>query len=702
MTDTHGVAPTGAEKPKGRSVFSRIFSRKIGLGLVIFSILATGLGFAILMGFTPIAPDQTVTLTIALVIAGLIVALTIAVLFEVFRLLRARQKKRVAARLHIRIVSLFAVIAAIPAVIIAIIASITLDIGLDRWFSDRTQRIVQSSITVAQSYLNEHARFLVADLDAVARDYDRLRFRLLNSEAQTIAFLTTQARVRNIPHLKIIDRQGTEIASANVGSPREWPKAPDAVIENAASKFERVPILISPGRTENLVGVLMRLNALDDQYLYAIRAVDPEVVRYLRDAEENAAEYSSLREGRAGSQIAFALLYLGVALVLVVSSVWLAISFADGLVNPIRQLMTAANAVSKGDLNIQVPVRKREGDIGTLSETFNVMTAQLSEQRQELLKTNTKLDERRRFIETVLSGVSASVVGLSAEGRVDVINSSGLALFGIEESAIIGKPLEAVVPELEALLDESRDGSRDEYNAQISLIRQGQERTVNARMTRTASGRDSEGFVLTLDDITDLVTAQRTSAWADVARRIAHEIKNPLTPIQLSAERLRRRFGRDLEDKDQEVFDKCTSTIVRQVGDIGRMVDEFSSFARMPKPTFVKADLRDCLKEAVYLREVAQPEIEFTTDLPDKPLHAYFDERLFSQAIGNLIKNAGEAVEAVAAQEGYKGRISVTGRANGEDLVIEITDNGKGWPKENRNKLLEPYMTTRKKGTGLG
>lgn len=677
--------------------------RIFGLVLVVVALVTTIIAFAILMGLTSIQPTGEVTRNIAFLIAGLIICLVATVGFEIFRLWRARLKGRAAARLHIRIVSLFAVIAAVPALIVAIVASFTLDQGLDRWFSDRTQSIVDSSVIVARSYLNEHARFLLADVDAIARDYERISDILDQSPQQQKLFLTSQARIRKIPHLQIIDAKGEVIDRADIASPREWPKVPAIALEDAKKSLDRVPIFINPGRTENLVGAVIRIDVFDNHFLYAIRSVDPKVVEHLRNAELKSEEYSSLEASRTGTQVAFALLYLGVSLVLLVSSVWLAINFADGLVNPIRKLMLAAEAVSKGDLSVQVPVRKKEGDIGALSATFNTMTMQLNDQRKDILEVNEQLEHRRRFIETVLAGVTAGVVGISADGRIEIINRFGLSLIGAQADEVVGLFVWDAIPEVQKLMKNAMENDRGAHRSQISLVRRGMESTINARITTEFSENTRDGFVLTLDDITDLVTAQRTSAWADVARRIAHEIKNPLTPIQLSAERLRKRFGKNLNETDQEVFDKCTSTIVRQVGDIGRMVDEFSSFARMPKPSFEKGDLRECLKEAVYVREVAQPEILFSMDLPDEPMIGYFDERLLSQAITNLVKNAGEAIIPTESDPaGHVGKINIKGSCDNHLMIIEIIDNGKGWPKENRHKLLEPYMTTRKKGTGLG
>jgi len=312
------------------------------------------------------------------------------------------------------------------------------------------------------------------------------------------------------------------------------------------------------------------------------------------------------------------------------------------------------------------------------------------------------MDERRRFTEAVLSGVSAGVIGLDENCRVTLVNRSASAALGMGEEALIGRPLARAIPQLGDILDEARQRSRGPAHGQVQLTRNGEVRTFNVQVTQERSGGRIDGLVVTLDDITDLINAQRRSAWADVARRIAHEIKNPLTPIQLSAERLKRRFGPRVEAEDRKVFDQCTETIVRQVGDIRRMVDEFSGFARMPKPIMENRDLNEVVREAVFLQEVGNPNIRFQLDLPDEPVLARVDHRLVTQALTNIVKNAVEAIEAAGLDEGEPGLIRVTVADEPGQAVIDVEDNGKGLPKDNREKLLEPYMTTREKGTGLG
>ena len=336
-----------------------------------------------------------------------------------------------------------------------------------------------------------------------------------------------------------------------------------------------------------------------------------------------------------------------------------------------------------------------------MSQTFNSMVVDLDAQRSEILATQAQSDERRRFTEAVLSGVSAGVIGLTPKGRVSIANTFAEQILGLKEDELLDRDIAEVSPDLAAVVIAARSANRDDHREQITVQDDTSERTLNVQVTAEYQHDGSRAYVVTFDDITDLVSAQRTSAWADVARRIAHEIKNPLTPIQLSAERLKRRFGRKIDEADRAVFDQCTDTIVRQVGDIGRMVDEFSSFARMPKPTMTVGDLAEAAKEALFLRKVGHPETRFEHDLKTGELIARFDPRLLTQALGNLIKNAAEAIEG-AEIPADEGRVRLEGRVEGGEVVLDVIDNGKGWPEEDRQKLLEPYMTTREKGTGLG
>jgi two-component system, NtrC family, nitrogen regulation sensor histidine kinase NtrY len=451
----------------------------------------------------------------------------------------------------------------------------------------------------------------------------------------------------------------------------------------------------------NYVAAVIRLRAFNDTFLYVARLLDPRVVAQLRQTQASVAEYAQIESRRLGIQVAFALMFAVIALTILMASVLIGLNFANWLVAPLRRLMSAANIVSTGDLHVQLPVHPSEGDLAQLGETFNKMTQELRTQRDELVNASDLIDSRRRFIEAVLSSASAGIIGVDASGSVGILNRSAEKLIGHAESETLGHPLSDVLPELDEMMKTAREGTQRLVQGQITITRDGRERNLSVRVSAEQTSQSRDSYIITLDDITELVSAQRTSAWADVARRIAHEIKNPLTPIQLSAERIRRKFGRVITD-DRAVFEQCTDTIVRQVDDIRRMVDEFSRFARMPKPVIEGEDVADTVRQAVFLMRVGHPDIHIEAEIKDEPMRAQFDRRLISQALTNIIKNATEAIEAVPVEELGKGRIDVIAARDNDDVVIDVIDNGIGLPKVSRARLLEPYVTTREKGTGLG
>jgi two-component system nitrogen regulation sensor histidine kinase NtrY len=678
----------------------RFTVRTAGYITVILALTCACFSFFLLMGLTPIQPTEQVVFW-ALAVNGLLTGLLVVELaLEVAMLIRARRRGRAAARLHIRIVGLFSIVAVVPAILIAVVASITLNRGLDHWFSERTRAIVDTSLSIAQAYAEEHAKTLKVDILGLKSDFERAQTLLEQNPDRFQAFMNSIAALRGIPGVFLVKPDGSLIAQANFQFSTSYlPPPPDAL--SRAAKAGSEPILIAPGAT-NVVGAVARLENYSDVYLYITREIDPKVIRYIAETTASVNEYKSLEATRLGVQIAFGLLYLGLTLVVLLSAIWLGIGFANRLVSPIRRLIDAADEIGRGNLEVHVPFKSSDGDVGALGATFNTMTSELRSQRHELVAASEQIDSRRRFTEAVLAGVSAGVVGTDANGVVTIANRGALRLLGLDQADTLGRPLVEIVPELHNVVSAAlAETGRAEHRDQVSVVRAGRERTINVRVTTEESGTAAHGYVITLDDITDLVTAQRSAAWADIARRIAHEIKNPLTPIQLSAERLKRRFGKGIVE-GREVFDQCTDTIIRQVGDIGRMVDEFSSFARMPKPSFEERDLGEAAREAVFLMEVANPEIAFEVDLPDEPLIGRYDPRLISQAFTNLVKNATEAIAAVPPGDPIAPRITVRGRVEGDRNIVEIIDTGIGLPQENRHRLLEPYMTTREKGTGLG
>lgn len=693
VPDTRVSAESGF-KATTPSVFA------LGLVVVVLSLLSGLATYLILTGLTPIVPTHTVVVTVLMINGVLAVAMIALIAWQVTSLWIARRRQAAGARLHVRIVSLFSIIAVMPAIFLAIFASVSLDRGLDHWFSVRTKSILQNSISVAKAYLQEHGQVIRSDAVAMAAAIDEAAALVQTPVASFSKFLSAQATIRSLPLAYLVDKKGEVLASGANANAVDYPKPLSRALELA--KDGRA-IVIGPGET-NRVSAIKRLNHFDDAYLYIIRTVNPRVLQHLRATEGRVSEYKQLEQRRAGVQVAFASMYVAIALTLLLAAIWLGFWFANRLVAPVRQLITAAGEVSSGNLDIQVKMSEKEGDLSELGATFNTMTSELQSQRNDLVDANTMLVERRRFIEAVLSGVTAGVIGVDHDGLITLANPSSESLLNLPADKLVGEPLEDVVPEFGALFQKARVRDRKEVHEQVNLFRDTSERNFAVRVTSERADDSNKGYVVTFDDVTELVSAQRTSAWADVAQRIAHEIKNPLTPIQLSAERIRRKYGASIE-KDKEVFEQCTETIIRQVGDIGRMVDEFSSFARMPAPQMEENDIRDLVREAVFMFQVSHPEIEFDVKLPDSPVQTSCDRRLISQAVTNLVKNAAEAIETRkegGVDEDFRGAIKARVETTDGRYAVEVMDNGCGLPKENRNRLVEPYMTTRTKGTGLG
>jgi two-component system, NtrC family, nitrogen regulation sensor histidine kinase NtrY len=666
----------------------------IALGLALLWATAT---FLVLSGLTWIAPVDEVVKQLLLGNAVTGVLLLAIIGREVWVVIQARWSERAGSRLHIQIVSLFAVIAAVPTILIAVVASTTLDRGLDRFFSTRTRAMIEQSQIVASAYVNEHGEAIHGEILAMAYDLGRAKPIFDQDRDQFRKFLTAQATGRNLSVAIIITPDGSTVERADVTMDRKI-VLPSAEVLNEVTETDPRVALIPEG---DHFAAVVKLHGYDNMYLYVARLLDPRVVQQLRATEESVGEYANLEANRLGIQVAFALMFAVIALIVLLSSAWIGLDFANRLVAPIRRLIGAANMVSTGNLHIQVPVRRSEGDLARLGETFNKMTQELRTQHDDIVRARDLIDSRRRFTEAVLSGASAGVIGVNGDGRISILNRSAERLSGRVESEVLGLPLAEVTPELAEIFQAARNGNQRLVQRQVTVSRAGQERNYSVRVTSEQAPEAEHGYVITIDDITELVAAQRTSAWADIARRIAHEIKNPLTPIQLSAERLRRKYGKSITD-DPAVFEQCTDTIVRQVDDIKRMVDEFSRFARMPKAVIANEDVAETVRQVVFLLRVAHPDIDFDVDLPADAMPARIDRRLISQALTNIVKNATEAIAAVPPAELGRGRIVVSARRDGNDVVIDVIDNGIGLPKENRARLLEPYVTTREKGTGLG
>jgi two-component system nitrogen regulation sensor histidine kinase NtrY len=690
-TSAASLDPSFAE-PKGSILRRWLAPFAVGLAL-----LSTFLTFVVLTGLTRIQPTPPVVVSFLLINTATILLLVGIIVREVWQVVQARRRGRAAARLHVQIVSLFSVIAVLPAVLVAIVANVTIDRGFDRLFSGPTRQVIENSVIIARAYMQEHAQLIRGDILGMANDIAHAA-PLYDQDRRTFKeLLTANALSRNLPGAMLIDKERTPLEKAETGIQLSFTPPEAEFLSNVNETEPEIAVLPD----ENYVAAVIRLRAFDNTFLYVARQLDPRVVAQLKQTEASAAEYAEIESRRLGIQVNFALMFAVIALTILTASILIGLNFANWLVAPIRRLMSAANMVSTGDLHVQVPVHGSEGDLAQLGETFNKMTQELRTQRDELVNASELIDSRRRFIEAVLSSASAGIIGVDASGSVGILNRSAEKLIGHAESETLDHPLSDVLPELDEMMKKAREGTQRLVQGQITINRDGHERNLSVRISAEQTSHSRDSYIITLDDTTELVSAQRTSAWADVARRIAHEIKNPLTPIQLSAERIRRKFGKVITE-DKAIFEQCTDTIVRQVDDIRRMVDEFSRFARMPKPVIEGEDVADTVRQAVFLMRVGHPDVDIEADIKEEPMRAQFDRRLISQALTNIIKNATEAIEAVPAEELGKGRIEVIAARENDDIVIDVIDNGIGLPKVSRARLLEPYVTTREKGTGLG
>ena len=654
--------------------------------------------FVIFAGFTPIIPTDPVVWAM-LAGDGLIVVFLLAlIVLELLSLRAARRAARAGARLHGRVIALFSLVAAIPALVTAVVATVSVEWAINPAFMKDIGAFLGESGALSQVYRESQCRALLRETELTAGDLAQ-GARLLRSDPGLFRdYLGARARILGFTAAALMKADGSVVESA-AGSDAKLIAKPEPADFAAAAAREPFCGLLSGGD----VFIAMRpIEGLDDTFLYAARAINPLSDQVARDAAGASAVFANFESHRHNIELGFASVFVMLSLTMLISAVWMGLTFANQLVGPIRRLIRAADEVASGNLYVQVPTRRSEGDLGHLGETFNKMTMELRQQRNRLTAANALNDERRAFIEAVLSGVPACVLGVDAQGVVTVSNAAAERQLrkGGDSAGLVGRRIEDVFPRLADILAEARAMNLRSHQGQATLLRQGRERLLNVRVTGDPLRRD-QGSVITLDDITDLVAAQRSAAWADVARRIAHEIKNPLTPIQLSAERLKRRYGRLIVD-GKDVFDQCTDTIVRQVDDIKRMVDEFSSFARMPKARPSLDDLSDCVRQALFLMRISRPDIAIEDDLPAESVMAEFDRRLIAQALTNVLKNAGEAIDALeSAEEG--GKILVILRCDDDGFArISVSDNGKGFPSENRHRLLEPYVTTRAEGTGLG
>ena len=687
-------------KPTERMITSRLrgLSAWAALSLVVLGTLTGFSTFLLLTGVTPIKPNSEIISY--LLIANTVLVLMMAVMIgaQIIHLLIERRRGTAGSGLHIRLISLFSMVAIIPALLVAVFATVTLNRGLDAWFSDRTRAIVDTAASVADAYLVNAGEATRTDTANIAADLVQQLPDFNNDRPSYLRRVARHVALRNLAAAYVFDGTTNEI-QANVTADdriKFIPPPPESI--SKAEKGELV--VIPPGRGGNLLRAIIKLQGYPSHYLYIYRIVSPVVVDQLTKTREAKAEYDLLLKQRVGVQLTFGVVYALVALVFLLASIWAGMWFSDRLVAPIVRLLSASREVAKGDFNAKVSVIDGPGDLMTLSRTFNMMTDQIKLHQDQLVETNQQLDDRRRFTEAMLSGVSAGVIGIDPDHRISLINRSALILLGQPEAEFLRLPIEDKLPDMAPIYALALSRPSGAAEGQVDMKINGQDISFIVRITTERGDEAEHGYVLTFDDITQLVSAQRNSAWSDIARRIAHEIKNPLTPIQLSAERLKRKYLKEITS-DKAVFEQCTDTIIRQVGDLGRIVDEFSSFARMPSAVPEPNNLNDVVRDSTVLQRVSSSDLDINLNLIDPPLIFEFDRRLLTQAITNLVKNAREAIEARDSNK-IRGTIEIVTGIENDMPFVSVTDNGVGLPQEIRNRLAEPYMTTREKGTGLG
>ena len=674
--------------------------------VVVVAVLAlfSGIGtYTVFAKSGAAGPNPDVVLGFMYLNLVLLIVIGLLVSKRLLRIWSQRRQGLAGSQLHTRMVVLFSVVAVIPTIVVALFSVFLFDFGIRSWFTERIGAAVDSSQAVAEAYLEEHRQNITGDALAMAFDLNRQAPFLMARPKQLAKFIQAQAAIRNLTEAVVFETSGEVLAKTGLSLTFDFEPFP----ENAFQKARNGEVATLTSEVDR-VRAIIRLDNFVDAYLYVGRFVDPAILAYIDKTKQATAEYNLLQGKRADIQITFAIIFALVSLLLLFAAIWVGLNLATQVSNPVSQLIMASEKISEGDLSTRISNKSDIGEFSMLNTAFNRMTEQLEVQRKDLIQAHQIEDERRQFTEAVLGGVSAGVIGLDKSGNINLPNKSGAKLLGLSEEEMMHQPLTSVIPEMADLFKMAKLSKKvetnyfDQIEALIELVREGKHIILRTRITAEGSQNIINGFVVTFDDITELQSAQRTAAWADVARRIAHEIKNPLTPIQLSAERLKRKYL-SLITKEKDLFISLTETISRQVTDIGRMVDEFSSFARMPAAKLASKDLNKIIESQVTLHSGANNDIDFHLEMQNGPILVLCDDQQIRQMITNLLQNS---IDSINARENYgnlvKGTVKIKSSIKSDSCQLEIVDNGIGLPAEISNRLTEPYVTTREKGTGLG
>jgi len=668
------------------------------VGLVV---LGPMLALATFLVLGPLDQGSNDLLLRLILLADVVYILVVAalVLSQVARIIAARRAQSAGSRLHLRLTAVFAALALFPTVIVAVFAMLTINIALEGWFSERVRNVVGFSLASAEAYEQEQREGLIEDARALAVSIDIARVQQVElSDSELLGEAQRQIQ-RGLREAYLVD--GTATIRARGDRSYLFDFEPPDARQMAVARKNGLEII--QDWQINEFRALVPLRSFPDRFLYVTRDVDGEILSLLDETQKTVRLYQQLESDRGKRLFEFGLLYLAFAVILILAAIWLGLGFAERLSGPVGRLTGAAQRVGAGDLDVQIREEDGDDEIAMLGRYFNQMTRQLKGQRETLLDNTRQIERRRRMFDSVLGSVTSGVVGLDSEGRVAFVNRSAARLLDWQEDQQ-SVPMSVAVPEFGPLLDVLQTGPGEVAQSEVKVSRHGRLENLLVRMAKRRNDAGHlEGYVVAFDDVTDLVSAQRIAAWGDVAQRIAHEIKNPLTPIQLSAERIKRKFAPKVGD-ESDSLEQMTDVIIRQTGDLRRIVDEFSKFARMPEPDRKNHDLAKLVRDAVMLQRLGQPNVEITLVAPEGALVAEFDDTMISQSMTNLIKNAGEAIDTLiekGAPDGLQPQVVVTLAIVEEQARITIADNGIGLP-EDRARLFEPYVTTRSEGTGLG
>lgn len=682
----------------GQSFDGRIASALIALAVILG--IST---YAALRSAPPFGENPEVVVWLLnidlIVLCGLaiLIARRVVLLYSIWR------KGIPGARLHLRLVYIFGILAMAPAIIMTVFSLFFFHYGVQTWFSDRVRTAVNEAQEVAEAYLREHQQVIRADILAMAKDLDNQSTLSIINPTAFAKFVETQSIIRNLPEVVIFDRNGGVLHNIGLSIGFQQSDVPDFAMDRA----DEGEVVLLTDVEDDRVRALVKLTNFPSTYLYVGRMVESNVLGHMQTTREAVQKYDEMSKHYLGLRTTVTLIYIVVALVLLLSAIWFAIVLARRLAQPIVQLIEASEKVRMGDFTTTISDQSGLEEFDFLNKSFNRMTRQLSDQREELVQANRRIDERRQFTETILAGVSSGVLSLDKSGIVTLANTSAGEILQKDIAGLIGKPIDTVLSGIKDTLEQGYLKPHKVHQTEISHVTRNGIRTLLVRVAIELLGEKDLGAVITFDDITTLQSAQRKAAWADVARRIAHEIKNPLTPIQLSAERLKRKYMDSLDPKDQDIFGQCINTIIRHVENIGHMVSEFSAFARLPDPVFKNCDITDIIGDGLVFYRQAHPDVKFLgLDRLNrqKGMIIRCDEQQIRQAFTNIMQNALDSLAETQKKTAISPKIGVwITRDDHNEIMISVNDNGGGLPENvDKDSLTEPYVTFKERGTGLG